>query len=125
MHPHNEHRKADNTDKSNVRCYDYGKMGHMQSNCKQKRSESGACHSKEADVKKPGMKMVSLEKSTTSESAQQVNPLELLLSDSEEESGVSLVRVEGKSSKLQLALVEVAGVPANGIVDTGADITIM
>ena len=69
--------------------------------------------------------MVSLEKSTTSESAQQVNPLELLQSDSEEDSGVSLVRVEDKGSKSQLALVEIAGVPANGIGDIGADITIM
>jgi len=64
-------------------------------------------------------------KSTTAESAQQVNPLKLLLSDSEEENGVSLVRVEDKGSKSQLALVEVAGVSANGIVDTGADITNM
>ena len=95
----NECQKSGDTDKSNVRCYGCGKMGHMQWNCKQKRSESSASQSKEADVKKPGMKMVSLEKSTTSESAQQVNPLELLFSDSEEENGISLVRVEDKGSK--------------------------
>ena len=64
-------------------------------------------------------------KSTTAESAQQVNSLKSLLSDSEEENGVSLVRVEDKGSKSQLALVEVAGVSANDIVDTGADITNM
>ena len=66
-HPHNERQKSGYTDKSNVRCYGCGKMGHMQWNCKQKKSESGISQSKEADVKKPGMKMVSLEKSTTSD----------------------------------------------------------
>jgi len=100
-------------------------MGHEQWNCKQSKGESGSTQSKKADVENPAMKMVSLGKSTISESAQQVNPFELLLSDSEEESGFSLVRVEDKGSKSQLALVELAGVLANGIVDTRADITIM
>jgi len=35
------------------------------------------------------------------------------------------VRVQDEGSKSQTALVEIAGVPAHGIVDTGADITIM
>ena len=48
------------------------------------------------------------------------------MSDSkEEDKTVSLVRVHDKGSKSQTALVEIAGVPAYGIVDTGADITIM
>ena len=38
---------------------------------------------------------------------------------------VSLVRVQDEGSKSQIALVEIAGIPAYGIVDTGADITIM
>ena len=38
---------------------------------------------------------------------------------------VSLVRVHDEGSKSQTALVEIAGVPAYGIVDTGADITVM
>jgi len=41
-----------------------------------------------------------------------MNPLAFLLSDSEEEGEVSLVRVEDKGSKSQLALVKIAGVPA-------------
>jgi len=122
--PHNERQKSGD-DKSNIKCYICGKMGHMQWNCKQKRSESGTTQSKKTDSEKPGMKMVSLEKGNTSKSADQMNPLEWLLSDSEGEGEVSLVRVEDKGSKSQLALVEIAGVPANGIVDTGADITIM
>ena len=53
-----------------------------------------------------------------------MNPLDYLLSDSEGEDTVSLIRVEDKGSKSQLAPVEI-GVLANGIMDTGADITIM
>ena len=100
-------------------------MGHKEWNCKQKNEESGSTQSQKGDVEKPSMKMVRLGKSTIYESAQQVNPFELLLSDSEEESRVLQVRVEDKGSKSQLALVEIAGVLANGIVDTAADITIM
>ena len=57
---------------------------------------------------------------------QQEDPQAFLLSDSEEEDKiVSLVRVHDEGSKSQTALVEIARVPAYGIVDTGADIIIM
>ena len=60
------------------------------------------------------------------ETPQQEHPHTFLLSDSEEEDKtVSLVRVHGEGSKSQTALVEIDRVPAYGIVDTGADITIM
>jgi len=65
--------------------------------------ESGTMQSKYANVEKPGMKMINLE-IITSGSTQQLNPFELLLSDFEEESEASLVRVEDKGSKWQLAL---------------------
>ena len=60
------------------------------------------------------------------ETPQREDPHTFLLSDSEEEDKtVSLVRVHDEGSKSQTALVEIAGAPAYGIVDTEADITIM
>ena len=52
-------------------------------------------------------------------------PADLLFSDSEEEDGVKQIRVTDSGSHSQLARVDVQGVPADGIVDTAADITIM
>ena len=56
---------------------------------------------------------------------QPLNPCDLLLSDSESENDVRLVRVTDSGSRTQLARVDVQGVPADGVVDTAADITIM
>ena len=53
------------------------------------------------------------------------SPLSLLFSDSEEEDGVKQIRVTDSGSCSQLAKVDVHGVPADGIIDTAADITIM
>jgi hypothetical protein len=53
---------------------------------------------------------------------QSLNPCDLLLSDSED---VRQVRVTDSGSRTQLARVDVQGVPADGVVDTAADITIM
>ena len=47
----------------------------------------------------------------------------LYSSESEDESQVKLIRVPYEGSRPCRALVEVQGVPAYGVVDTGADIT--
>ena len=52
------------------------------------------------------------------------SPISLLFSDSDEE-GVKQIRVADSGSCSQLARVDNHGVPADGIVDTAADITIM
>ena len=52
-------------------------------------------------------------------------PLSLLFSESEEEDGVRQVTVNDSGSHCQLARVNISGVPADGVVDTAADITIM
>ena len=52
------------------------------------------------------------------------SPLSLLLSDSEEEV-VKQVHVSDGGSCSQLARVDIYGIPADGVVDTAADITIM
>ena len=56
--------------------------------------------------------------------ADEPSPISLLFSDSEEE-GVKQICVVDSGSCPQLARVDIHGVPADGIVDTAADITIM
>jgi len=59
-------------------------------------------------------------------SQERVNPMEFLYSsDSEEESKVRIVRVTDRGSISQCARLQVQGVPVFGIIDSGADITIM
>ena len=53
------------------------------------------------------------------------NPLNLLFSESDEEGDVRQVTVTDSGSRSQLARVSVHGVPAEGVVDTAADITIV
>ena len=54
------------------------------------------------------------------------NPSHLLFSsDSEESDGVRLIQMADESSQSQLADVIIQGVPADGVINTGADITIM
>ena len=54
------------------------------------------------------------------------NPYNLLfLSHSEDSDGMRLIQVADEGSQPQLAHVMVQGVPADGKIDTGADITFM
>ena len=53
------------------------------------------------------------------------DPTDFLHSSDSEDSNVSVVRVEDKGSKPPMVNVEIQGVPANGIIDSGTDITIM
>ena len=52
------------------------------------------------------------------------NPIEMLFSDSDD-STVGVVCVKDNGSQARKVIVDIAGVPAQGLVDTGADITIM
>ena len=59
-------------------------------------------------------------------SKQQSSLLDLLFSsDEESDAGVSTVRVQDKGSQPQCARVEIQGVPVYGMIDSGADITIL
>ena len=55
------------------------------------------------------------------------DPLQFLWPDSEEEAVVRVtqIRVPDKGSRPQTAHVVIEGVPVEGVVDTGADITIV
>ena len=122
--PSSDHRKGQ--DAESKKCYIIlcGKVGHLQWNCrwKDRKSEStpGANRSGTSGT---ATNMVSSEEAEAA--PQPEDPFGFLLSNSDNEDIVSLVRVQDKGSRSQTAMVEVAGVPVHGIVDTGADITIM
>ena len=63
--------------------------------------------------------------SATSKGSSPSDPLQYLHSDSDSASDVSSVRVEDKGNQPQKASVSVQGVPVEGVIDSGADITIM
>ena len=116
-------------DSDSRKCYICGKAGHLQRNCRQRNrrqeSNSQANQPVEKGTNKSGTNMI-CSGGAQAESPQKEDPHMFLLSDSEEEDNtVSLVRVQDGGSKSQTAQVEIAGVAACGIVDTGADITIM
>ena len=119
-------------DSDSRKCHICGKAGHLQRNCRQRNrrqeSNSQANQPVEKGTNKSGTNMI-CSGGAQAESPQKEDPHMFLLSDSEEEdkldNTVSLVRVQDGGSKSQTAQVEIAGVAACGIVDTGADITIM
>ena len=51
--------------------------------------------------------------------------MNFLHSDSDTDRSINVVRITEQVSHLRKATVKIAGVPATGLVDTGADITIM
>ena len=51
--------------------------------------------------------------------------MNFLCSDSDTDGSINVVSITDRGSHLRTATVEIAGVPATGLVDTGADITIM
>ena len=54
-----------------------------------------------------------------------LDPTDFLYSLDSDDGNVCVVRVEDKDSKLCIVMVDVHGVPARGIIDSGADITII
>ena len=63
--------------------------------------------------------------SSTKKDSSAADPMQYLESDEETTNGVCAVRVKDRGSRAMTALVSIQGVEAHGIVDTGADITIM
>ena len=97
-------------------CHNCGKVGHLYRDCmsKKKESSSRARYS-------PSSKQVTSEGTPHDTD----DPPAYLQSSDSEEDTVNLIRIHDKGSCPQCARVEIQGVPAWGIIDSGADITIM
>ena len=100
--------------KTRFRCYNCGEVGHLSRDCKEPRKESGG------RSKGPGGP--SAKAQTIGSQPVDVNdPMSYLYPDP----GVRQVRVKDGGSLRHYARVAIQGVEARGLVDTGADITIM
>jgi len=101
-----------------VRCYTCNKLGHYSKDCPARKTESGG---KQKTTTKQGTTAALV---TSEEQMIMEDPCSYLHSDSEDNQ-VKLVQVPDQGSRNHRARVLVQGVPAQGLIDTGADITIM
>ena len=97
-----------------LKCWNCEKVGHQAKDCQLPKRESTGQSGQTL-----GAKMV--------QSGSKEDPVSYLLSDSDddEEPRVGLVKITDGGSKCQRTKVTVGGVPLLGIVDSGADVTIM
>ncbi len=112
------------TNKTEMKCFLCHKPGHLARECKSSRTterESGG----RGDFGKTHTKLVTADSDPTDKGQLESLQQFLYSSDEETKEGVSVVRVPDKGSKPQCAKVQVQGVPAYGVLDSGADITIM
>ena len=111
-------------DNSNRRCFKCHKVGHISKDCqaesdgRERRDKSGTTNQVQShsDVADTGIK------GPAKEDLQKFNVDELFYS-SDDENSIQQVRVPDKGSKPRRAVVQIQGVPASGIIDSGADIT--
>ena len=107
------------------RCYNCGKTGHFSLKCPQPKRESKGRQVSFARTKQVRSRSCAR---INSESAKVFTPEKLLFSSSEEEdeaTQVNSVRIADKGSVTKCVKVHVQGVPAYGLIDSGADITII
>ena len=116
-------RQADSK-KSGRKCFICKKPGHLAHDCRLRRAESGSSH-------KPFVtKQVQTTESVKGEKAGDTptlgtDLLSCLLPDSNKDDHICQVRIDDRGSRQQYVDVLVGGVPARGVIDSGADITIM
>ena len=118
-------------------CYNCGKPGHIAKNCCTKKSE-GKGGGINNSTKQPNTQQVQTEnipgedvevlQRTDVSQPEHVNPSGSLLSclySLDGDDSVLLIRVEDQGSQSQWAKVSIQGISTDGIIDSGADITIM
>lgn len=124
-HPADQsYKDSGNTDTRPPReCYVCGKTDHLARQCRQHKGESIPTNDKK---QKKGKQTTASAKAVRSTSKPEVSdPMDFLCSDSDTDGSINVVRITDQESKLRKVKVEIAGVPATGLVDTAADITIM
>ena len=117
-------------DPKTARCNMCGEIGHFQRDCKMSKSESrgkteGRGKPENRSGKKASTKLVTIRESPSQSEVQACDPRDLLHSDSDNEANCGMVLVADKGGRTQRAKVLVQGVPTDGVVDTGAEITII
>lgn len=103
-------------------CYVCGKTDHLAKQCRQRKSQSNPTEDKK---QKKGKEATATARAIRSTNKRETSdPINFLSSDSDTDGSINVTRITDQGSHLRKATVEIA-VPATGLVDTGADITIM
>lgn len=96
-----------------------GKTGHLQQNCKYRNKKQESTVSGNSSQQKTN------NTSSTKMIRTVVDPMKFLYSSDSDDGSVHVVCIEDKGSKPRRVLVNIQGIPASGIIDSGADITII